>query len=91
MSVVVLDIIVVVGNFDHMSKATRMYASLFSLSGRDQAKSRCNRPSLPLIDFLKAKSSPDKHSKCGSTSIFEQTSLKVSAVMSLTSLCRIAG
>ena len=30
-----------VGNFDHLSIATRIYASLFSSSGRGSAKSNC--------------------------------------------------
>ena len=48
------------------------------------------RPSSPLIDVLKAKNSPDNRSRWCSTSTFEQTSVKISAVLSLTSLCRIA-
>ena len=38
-----------------------------------------------------AESSPDNRSECGSTSIFEQTSVNIFAFMSHTSLSRIAG
>ena len=50
-----------------------------------------SRPSSPLIDVLKAKSWPDNRSKWDSTSTFEQTSVNISTVISITPLCRIAG
>ena len=50
-----------------------------------------SRPSSKLNDVLKAKSSPDNRSKCGPTTTFEQTTVNISAVMSLTSPCQISG